>query len=68
MYNMRDDVKTVSKILKTRRNGFSISQVKEESKLPRCSVVSALDKLEGAGKVEISHFGQSKVYTWKKKE
>lgn len=62
----RDDVNTVSDILKTRRNGFTITQIKEESKLPRCSVKSALDKLEGAGKVEINIFGRNKVYSWKK--
>ena len=62
----RDDVKIVSDILKTRSNGFSITQVKEKSKIPRCSVVSALNKLEGAEKVDINFFGMSKVYSWKK--
>ena len=61
----RDDVETVSKVLKTRKNGFSITQIKELTKLPRCSVVSALDKLEGAEKVNINFFGMNKVYSWK---
>lgn len=65
MADKRDDVKTVSKVLKTRRNGFTITQIKEETELPRCSVNSALDKLEGAKKVEINIFGRSKVYSWK---
>lgn len=64
----RDDVETILKVLKTRRNGFSITQIKEATKLPRCSVVSALDKLEGAEKVNISIFGRNKVYSWKEKQ
>jgi hypothetical protein len=63
----RNDVEEISKILQTRPNGFTISQIKEKSKLPKCAVISALDKLEGAEKVNVIFFGRSKVYSWKKK-
>ena len=63
---IKNDVEVVSKILKTRSNGFSITQVKEASNLPKCAVVSALNKLDGAGKVDLNIFGRNEVYSWRK--